>query len=215
MSREAPIFLDATFSGAEIAGYYDSRVPALKRGTRAERRGPCPIHRGNDDNFTVNMQTGLWFCHSQCARGGDILALEQALTGADFRTAMETVYGIVGRPIPGREPLTRDEWQARQQDRRQAELEQSTAGYFADAAIILAEQALEELEPCDPERAIHTHLLKRLRENPVAVYCWWCRNNPEGAAALVEAGLNHQRRLQRLLLAFVKTISPETETNVE
>jgi hypothetical protein len=43
------------------------------------------------------METGEWFCHSQCQRGGDIFALEEALTGSDFPTCKAEVYRLVGR----------------------------------------------------------------------------------------------------------------------
>lgn len=35
---------------------------------------PCPIHRGEDDNFKL-CADGQWFCHSQCGRGGGVLDL--------------------------------------------------------------------------------------------------------------------------------------------
>jgi len=96
----APLFAmsaQITFTGEEISTYYRVRVPKLKPRRAGEWRGPCPIHGGKDDNFAVDPTTGRWFCHSACARGGDILTLEEALTGADFRTAKEEVFRIVGR----------------------------------------------------------------------------------------------------------------------
>jgi hypothetical protein len=85
------------FTRAEIAAYYTSRVPKLKLRASGESRGPCPIHRGKDDNFVVDAETGKWFCHSQCQDGGDILDLEMALTGREFRACKEEVFRIVGR----------------------------------------------------------------------------------------------------------------------
>lgn len=82
---------------SEISEYYRVRVPGL------EQRGPewrarCPVHNGKDPNFSVNAETGLWSCHSQCNRGGSIYDLEMALTNADFRDAAREVRRIVGRP---------------------------------------------------------------------------------------------------------------------
>lgn len=82
------------------------RVPKLKR-VQSEWRGPCPIHAGQGDNFAVDPKTGLWFCHSQCARGGDILALEQELTETDFKTAKAEVFRIIGRTEPEPQNRTR------------------------------------------------------------------------------------------------------------
>ena len=60
------------------------------------RRLPDPS--GKDPNFAAKLETGEWYCHSQCGRGGDILDLEQELSGADFRAAHAEVLRIVGRP---------------------------------------------------------------------------------------------------------------------
>jgi DNA primase len=70
----------------EISAYYIARTPRVRqRGN--EWRGPCPIHDGRDDNFAVNADTGLWFCHSRCRRGGSVYDLEMALGYCDFREA--------------------------------------------------------------------------------------------------------------------------------
>jgi putative DNA primase/helicase len=45
----------------------------------------------------VESATGRWHCFSDCARGGDVVELEMALTGADFKTAKAEVYRIIGR----------------------------------------------------------------------------------------------------------------------
>jgi putative DNA primase/helicase len=86
-----------TFTSGEVSTYYATRVPHLKQRQAPEWRGPCPFHHGTDDNFAVNAATGEAFCHSQCRRGWDILALEQALTSADFKTAKVEVFRLVGR----------------------------------------------------------------------------------------------------------------------
>jgi hypothetical protein len=85
------------FSPAEVAAYYLVRLP--NRELQGDRlQGPCPIHKGVRNSLAVNPQTGDWFCHSQCGRGGDIYSLEMELTGLDFKAAAEEVDRIVGRP---------------------------------------------------------------------------------------------------------------------
>jgi hypothetical protein len=91
-----------TFTPAEVARYCEHRIPGLKQ-TGAEWRGGCPKHGGKDPNFSVDPATGRWFCHSVCGRGGDIIDLEMALTGADFKTAKAEVFNIVGRIEPERQ----------------------------------------------------------------------------------------------------------------
>ncbi|HTQ54028.1 MAG TPA: DUF927 domain-containing protein [Bryobacteraceae bacterium] len=88
-----------TFTAGEISAYYAVRVPHLKQ-RASEWRGPCPIHKGKRDSFAAEAETGQWFCHSTCGRGGDILDLEMALTGADFKTAKAAIFDILGRPDP-------------------------------------------------------------------------------------------------------------------
>jgi putative DNA primase/helicase len=86
-----------TFTPAEVAAYYGARIPNLRQPDTNEWRGPCPVHRGTRDSFAVQRATGCWFCHSACDRGGDIISLERALVGADFRTARDEVFRIIGR----------------------------------------------------------------------------------------------------------------------
>lgn len=89
-----------TFTSGEVSTYYAARVPHLKQRRAAEWRGACPIHQGKNDSFAVEPDTGRWFCHSTCGRGGDILELEAALNGGDFPTRKAEVFGLVGRIEP-------------------------------------------------------------------------------------------------------------------
>lgn len=90
----------------EVAAYYAVRLPKLLQRGR-EWRGRCPIHSGTDDNFSVNAETGLWCCHSQCGRGGSVYDLEMTLTNADFNSAKAEVFRLVGRIEPERRPAPR------------------------------------------------------------------------------------------------------------
>ena len=86
------------FSPAEIAAYYAERVPELKQPSHREWwRGPCPIHLGLRDSFSVNPTTGSWRCFSACDRSGSIFDLEQLLTGDGRAIAVMNVTRIVGR----------------------------------------------------------------------------------------------------------------------
>jgi putative DNA primase/helicase len=101
--ERAPLFAmstEITFTREEVSTYYAVRVPKLKAQRAGEWRGPCPIHGGKDDNFAVDPATGCWFCHSTCGRGGDILTLEEALTGGAFPSRKAEVFRLVGRIEP-------------------------------------------------------------------------------------------------------------------
>ena len=89
--------VSVSFTPGEVSTYYAARVPHLNQRQAAEWRGTCPIHHGKHNNFAVEPDTGRWFCHSTCGRGGDILELEAALTGADFPTRKGKVFRLVGR----------------------------------------------------------------------------------------------------------------------
>jgi len=55
------------------------------------------VHGGANPNFKVNSETGEWFCHSKCGRGGGVIQLEQALTAADFNVAKAEVLRVISR----------------------------------------------------------------------------------------------------------------------
>jgi hypothetical protein len=86
------------FSSSEVSVYFAARIPEFRqRGKRG--RGRCPIHRGKHDSFSVNPETGLWRCWSECGRSGDIIKLEIELTRATWRDAVSEIEGIIGRAL--------------------------------------------------------------------------------------------------------------------
>lgn len=85
------------FTPSETATYYGVRAPGIRQTRTRQWRGACIIHGGDGPSFAVNSDTGEWYCHSQCRRGGDIILLEQALTGADFPAARDEVFRLIGR----------------------------------------------------------------------------------------------------------------------
>lgn len=85
-------------SPAEVRLYFSSRVPQIKQ-TGGQWRGPCPIHGGTRDSFSVDPETGKWYCHSECDKGGDVFDLEQELFGCDFKAAKEQVVSLTGLQV--------------------------------------------------------------------------------------------------------------------
>src|SRR5262249_40728181 len=84
------------FTRTEIARYYAYRAPQVRlRGS--ELRGPCPLHQGTRDSFSINPETGDWFCHSACGRGGSLVMFEIEFTGQSFARAAAEARMIVGR----------------------------------------------------------------------------------------------------------------------
>ena len=86
-----------TFSPAEILSYYQTRVPRLKFSKAREWRGPCPVHNGTRDSFSVDSGSGMAVCHSQCGKGWDLIGLEMALSNCEFPQAKAWVFTLIGR----------------------------------------------------------------------------------------------------------------------
>jgi hypothetical protein len=87
-----------TFSETEIRRYYESRIGKLHTSGK-ELRGPCPIHKGHRDSMAINLETGTWYCHSTCARGGSIFEFEAELSGVNGKAARDAVLAAVGRSV--------------------------------------------------------------------------------------------------------------------
>ena len=99
--------------------------------------------------------------------------------------------------------MTREEWRAAQEAHERQRREQLDGRYFAHAARVMTEQALEALSDTDPERATHTAILAALRVSPDAEYRAWLEYQPAWAAAMVHAGRARAKRLQAGLAGFL------------
>jgi hypothetical protein len=194
-----------SFSSADVAAYYAARVLALRQ--RGKRwHGRCPIHRGKRDSFSVDPETGLWRCWSQCGRGGDIITLEMELTCATWRDAVAETERIIGRVLLDR-PATRRERRALAQGREREQREMPSAEYFRIAAVRVLERLLDDVFPeAVPERYAPTQLRLALRADGVAlpaIYRDFRAREPRLTAALVHAGERAWRRLCTRLARFV------------
>jgi hypothetical protein len=193
------------FTPGEVATYYAVRAPKLRqRGNRW--RGPCLIHGGKHDNFSVNAKAGFYRCWS-CDAKGDIIGFERALTGAAFPEAVAAIEGIVGRPLLER-PTNRAEIrraaEAAARDRRELQ----AAEYFKLAAEQAYGLVLEELPEATPERYAPTQALLEIRtaQGPelLALYRDCRKREPELTTALVYAGERAWNRLGTRLARFVE-----------
>lgn len=192
-------------TASEVAMYYASRVPDLpQRGKRW--RGPCPIHRGKHDNFSVDPETGLWRCWSVCGRGGDIIALEIALTGAQWPESVAEIEQIIGRVLLDR-PATRAERLALAERREREQREMRAAECFRIAAASMAEHVLDELPEAVPERYGPTQFLLCIRAahgtDLLPLYRDYCEREPRLTAAFVYSGAQAWKRLCDRLARFI------------
>jgi len=91
------------FSEHEIARYYEARIPNKLHRQGKELRAPCPIHHGTRESFAIDLETGRWYCHSQCGRGGSIFDFEREITGVNGQSARDAVFQLAGHIEPERQ----------------------------------------------------------------------------------------------------------------
>ena len=62
-------------------------VDITKSGVKEIKAG-CPVHGGDDPNFGINAETGMWMCHSHCG-GGNITQLVCRVKDIKIKAAKE------------------------------------------------------------------------------------------------------------------------------
>src|SRR5690606_744529 len=70
----------------------------LKRSGRTFR-GPCPLHRGEGPNFSVDPSRNIYKCFV-CGESGDLFSFPMKLFGMSFTEAVRWVAERVGVEIP-------------------------------------------------------------------------------------------------------------------
>lgn len=51
---------------------------------------PCPFHKDDTPSLSINIDNGLWFCHS-CNMGGSIFDFYMKLKGVDFKKSLKDI----------------------------------------------------------------------------------------------------------------------------
>ena len=74
----------------EPLGYYEAQGLTFRERKGRWRTTRCDFHQGSD-SLRVNVQTGAWVCMACGVHGGDVLAYEMQLTGADFVSAAKAL----------------------------------------------------------------------------------------------------------------------------
>ena len=84
-------------------------VLARLRGSGPQRRGPCPLHRGDarGRTFSVNLDEHVFYCFDpKCGQQGDVIALWAAAHGLSLREAaldLVRTFGLEPAPASGTE----------------------------------------------------------------------------------------------------------------
>lgn len=75
-------------------------------------RSACTIHGGhNPTAFVFNLENNLWYCHTECNKGGDVYDLISELEDISFIESVQKASQILGIDIEGIEIKERpDKW---------------------------------------------------------------------------------------------------------
>lgn len=75
--------------GINIEGYYSKRLGTLNNTSKVstEKMARCPFHDDKEPSLSINISTGLWFCHGTCRTGGNLLEFEAKLTNRTNKEA--------------------------------------------------------------------------------------------------------------------------------
>jgi hypothetical protein len=128
--------------------------------------------------------------------GGDVIALVRTARQCDFKEALQWLADFTGVAFTGDTQQHRDDvdsdWPG----------DLKRARWWRVTAQVLAEWALEELAPTDPERWVYTSLLQRIRSTDKALvnsYLEWRKRDPKFTAAMTHAGRLRSAQVQRQL----------------
>ena len=90
----------------DATGYFEAQGLKLTGPRRAKwKTTTCNFH-GGSDSMRVNTSTGAWVCMSCGEKGGDVLAYEIAVGGADFVAAAKAIGAWIddGKPNKPQKP---------------------------------------------------------------------------------------------------------------
>lgn len=73
-----------------------------------EIRTSCPVHKGEDPNFSINIQTQAWNCHSHGCKGTNLIDLTAQSESISFIEAAESLAKQFGIPIKYKDKAKED-----------------------------------------------------------------------------------------------------------
>jgi DNA primase len=60
--------------------------------------GPCPIHQGDNPHaFTVDLEKNLWYCFTQCQKGGDIIELVRLIENVKYNQVANVLNLVINQ----------------------------------------------------------------------------------------------------------------------
>jgi hypothetical protein len=92
-----------------LARVLDQLGMSHRRGSAAQQRYPCPLHRGDarGRSFSVNLDKGVFHCFDKaCGKQGDVIDLWAGVRGLSLRAAaldLVRTFGLEPAPPSGTE----------------------------------------------------------------------------------------------------------------
>ena len=82
----------------DIAAFYNQELPRLTQPKADdESTALCPFHEDHTPSLSVNIKTGLYYCHA-CGASGDVFSFVQSRYRLDFSSAVQRLAEIAGLP---------------------------------------------------------------------------------------------------------------------
>lgn len=83
------------YKGENARRYFETRLPQERWSGRAQVSIHCPFHADANASMSVNVDEGVWTCHSACGSGG-VLAFEMRFSKCDRDIALDNICRILG-----------------------------------------------------------------------------------------------------------------------
>jgi hypothetical protein len=78
-----------------VRRYFESRLPGQRLAYTAEVKVRCPFHDDKNPSMSINMEKGVWNCHTGCG-GGGLLDFEMKFSSCDLEKAKAHVAEVLG-----------------------------------------------------------------------------------------------------------------------
>ena len=79
----------------QIRQYFERRLQGQRFPNKVEVKLRCPFHDDQNPSMSVNLEKGVWQCHTGCG-GGGLLDFEMKFSGCDLDTAKVRVAEVLG-----------------------------------------------------------------------------------------------------------------------
>lgn len=76
----------------QVLEHYGIRLKRIGK----QLRGPCPLHPGADNPTAFVVSNNLWYCHSRCQEGGDVIKFIMRMENLSFRDALAKAAQLAG-----------------------------------------------------------------------------------------------------------------------